>query len=164
MKTVHLIRHAKSSWSRPHLSDIDRPLNNRGQRACGIMAQPIVDAGCSFEHVFCSVARRAQLTIEGLADALVGQDVEWQLDEELYTFSFHHLLNWVTRLDDAMDNVVVIGHNPAITDFCNGMGNQYIRNVPTCGYVQLVFAGNKWRDLSQGSGKLVTFLTPKMVK
>ena len=164
MKTIHLIRHAKSSWSHPQLSDVDRPLNNRGQRACRIMAQPILNAGCGFEHVFCSVAKRTQLTIEGLSDSIPDMDITWHMEEALYTFSWEHLYGWVHRLDDAMDAVVILGHNPAITDFCNEMGNTYIPNVPTCGYAQLVFPISSWRELSTGSGKLVTFLTPKTVQ
>lgn len=67
MKRLHLIRHAKSSWSSGSLADIDRPLNQRGLKSCVLMAPQIVKAGCSFEHVFCSPAVRAQSTLENLA-------------------------------------------------------------------------------------------------
>jgi len=127
------------------------------------MAEPILDAGCSFENVFCSIAQRAQSTIEGLSDSIPGQEITWQLDEDLYTFSWQQLLRWIHQLDDSLSNVVIVGHNPAMTYLCNEMGNQYIQNVPTCGYAQLAFPANTWCDLSPSSGKLVTFLTPKMV-
>lgn len=163
MKTIHLIRHAKSSWSHPELSDIERPLNKRGRHACRIMARPILDAGCSFENVFCSVARRTQLTIEGLSESIPKQKIAWQLKEALYTFDWEEILSWVHQLDDSMSNIVIIGHNPALTDFCNEMGDKYIYNIPTCGYAQLTFSINRWRDLSPSCGKLETFLTPKTV-
>ncbi|MEX0320694.1 MAG: histidine phosphatase family protein [Puniceicoccaceae bacterium] len=164
MKTVHLIRHAKSSWDHPGLSDVDRPLNDRGIRACKIMAQPIWDAGCRFENVFCSRARRTQLTIQGLADALPGKPIDWQVEDALYTFSGHALLDWVMLLDESLDDIVMVGHNPATTDFCNGMAKARIPNVPTCGYAQIHFPQSRWMDLKVGSGKLACFLTPKTVE
>lgn len=163
MKTVHLIRHAKSSWDHPGLSDSERPLNDRGIRSCKIMAQPIWDAGCRFENVFCSRAKRTQLTIQGLADALPGKSIEWQVEDALYTFSGRALLDWVNLLSEDLENVLLIGHNPATTDFCNGMANAGIPNVPTCGYAQIRFPQTKWVDLTVGSGTLAAFLTPKTV-
>lgn len=76
MKKLHLIRHAKSSWSNGALADIDRPLNQRGLRSCALMAEQIAKAGCSFEHIFCSPAVRAQSTIENLTQALSEISVE----------------------------------------------------------------------------------------
>lgn len=164
MKTVHLIRHAKSSWAESGLSDVERPLNDRGIRACRIMAQPIWNAGCRFENVFCSRARRTQLTIQGIADALPGKNIRWQVEDALYTFSGRALLDWVSMLNEGIDEVVMVGHNPATTDFCNGMANAGIPNVPTCGYAQILFPQDNWTDLQVGTGKLECFLTPKSVE
>lgn len=162
MKTLHLIRHAKSSWKNPGLADIERPLNERGRKACILMAEPILDAGCHFEHVYCSIARRAHMTIQGIDEALPGTQIEWELVESLYTFSSSSLLDWIRGLDDAVDEAVLIGHNPAFTDLVNELGNQFIANLPTCGYVQLQLEPRSWRNAGQNSGKLETFLSPKM--
>jgi phosphohistidine phosphatase len=164
MKTLHLIRHAKSSWSDSSLHDSERPLNARGRNACKLMAHPIVDAGCSFENVSCSMARRAQLTIEGLAAALPDRDIAWDVDDDLYTFGWQGLLRWIRQRNDNLNTVVLVGHNPAITDFSNVIGDGDISNVPTCGYVQLQLNADEWRQVGPSSGRIVTFLTPKMLE
>lgn len=164
MKTIHLIRHAKSSWDHPDLSDVDRPLNKRGARACRMMAKPIWESGCWFEHVFCSSARRTRMTMEGIAESLAGQKITWQVEEALYTFDWGGQLTFIHQLDDSLDEVVLVGHNPATTDFCNLMTGEAIRNIPTCGYVQLRFKLDDWIDVAPCSGKLKTFLTPAMIE
>lgn len=162
MKKLHLIRHAKSSWSDGSLADKDRPLNKRGLKSCRIMAPEIVKVGCCFDHVFCSPAVRAQLTIEHICQSLTEREIKWQLDDALYTFDTQVLWEWCRGLDNAMSDVMIIGHNPAMTDFCNEVSNCNIENIPTCGYVQLGFARSSWQDLSSGSCELLSFLKPKM--
>ncbi len=164
MKTVHLIRHAKSSWKDPSLSDLERPLNNRGYKSCQLMAEPIVRAGCNFDKVFCSIAKRAQMTIQGINQALQDREIEWELDDSLYTFSSHNLFLRCREMDNSQADVVLVGHNPAMTDFCNTMGNRYIENMPTCGYAQLAFPQESWEALSPGTAEVVAFLTPKMFR
>lgn len=164
MKTLHVIRHAKSSWAESFLSDAERPLNARGHKACRLMAQPILNEGCSFENVFCSTAQRAQSTIEGIADSLPDHDIRWELDQNLYTFSSRDLLRWVRVLSDRLNDVVIIGHNPGLTDFCNEIGDRHIMNVPTCAYAQLEFPTESWQSIGPESAKTVSFITPKLVK
>lgn len=162
MKKLHLIRHAKSSWNNSNLADIDRPLNQRGISACQVMAPQIVKAGCNFETVFCSPAVRAQSTMEEIAQALSDQPITWQTDNRLYTFEARDLLSWYQALDEALSDVVMVGHNSAITEFVNWVGDRPLANVPTCGYVQLQLPAERWQDLSENSAELVTFLKPKM--
>lgn len=164
MKTVHLIRHAKSSWKDFSLSDVERPLNKRGIRACRIMAEPILGAGCHFDKVYCSIATRAQMTIEGISRALMNREIEWELDDSLYTFSSHNLFHLCRELDDSLNDVVLVGHNPAMTEFCNIMGNLTIAKLPTCGYAQLRFPQKTWESLTPGSAETVAFLTPKNIR
>lgn len=164
-KKLHLIRHAKSSWSDRTLKDIERPLNKRGIKACPVMAQQIRKAGCSFEHIFCSPAVRAQTTIKLIAQSLqetYDLKITWQVDNALYTFDAENLLNWCQNLDETISEAVVIGHNNAITDLVNQIGDHYIENVPTCGYVQLALGDKAWLNLSENSTELLSFLKPKM--
>lgn len=164
MKKLHLIRHAKSSWTDSSLADIARPLNKRGLKSCRIMAQQIVKAGCRFEQVFCSPAVRAQSTIEQISQHLREREVKWQVDDVLYTFDSKVLLAWCRGLDNSMSEVVIIGHNPAMTDFCNEVGDRKVENLPTCGYAQLGLNRSSWQDLSVSSAQLLIFLKPKMFK
>ena len=162
MKKIHIIRHAKSSWGDVTLSDIDRPLNERGKRDAPIMARVVSEAGCSFEHVFCSPAVRAQSTIELISEALPKSEIEWRVDGALYTFDSPDLLEWFRLLDNALDEITMVGHNPAVTDTCNHLSGDMIANVPTCGYVQLVARQEcRWEDIHAGAFELATFLRPK---
>jgi phosphohistidine phosphatase len=164
MKTVHLIRHAKSSWNNAHITDVERTLNARGHQDCKDMANPIYKSGCRFDTVFCSVAERAQLTIQGMREALSGIDLQWQLVEELYTFDDRDLLDWFSNLPDTLSEVVIVGHNPAITEFTNRLSDRQIANVPTCGYVCIEFPSPHWIDLSKGKGRCKSYLTPKELR
>ncbi len=165
MKKIHLIRHAKSSWKDTSLADIDRPLNKRGIKTCRFMAQHIFDAGCCFDQVFCSPAVRAQLTIELIGNYLKGVNVQWQTEEQLYTFDSGTILDWCRTVDESIVELVIIGHNPALTDFCNALGNCNLKNIPTCGYAQLTYGKldkkYRWRKLGEGSAELTAFLRPK---
>ncbi len=163
MKTLHLIRHAKAYSGDSSSSDIDRPLNDQGKRACATMAQRIVDAGCDFNHVFCSTANRAQQTIAWINQALEDKNIEWSLDDQLYTFDSQEILRWCRKLGDSLNDVVIVGHNPAMTEFCNYVGDRYIENMPTCGYAKLEIASESWNDLEEDAAKLVTFLAPGLV-
>ena len=163
MKILHLIRHGKSSWNDPKLTDIDRPLKKRGIKACNIMAHPIVVAGCDFKSIYCSPAIRAQQTIAGISKAL-DDTLVWQTEQHLYTFSFNELLSFCQTLDDELDDVVLIGHNPGFTDMCNFLADDYIDNLPTCGYAQLRCDIGSWTELKQECGILVEFITPKGLK
>ena len=167
MKTrrLHLIRHAKSSWEHPELADIDRPLNNRGEWACTIMAAAIAEAGCNFSHVFASPARRAQMTIEELSNSLPEQRIRWITDSSLYTFDANEILGWCRELDDELLDVVIVGHNPALTDFCNHVSDVFTENLPTCAYVQLEYSScnGSWANMDLNTAKLLCLLTPKQI-
>ncbi len=162
MKKLHLIRHAKSSWDHPGLGDKERPLNKRGLKATEIMAPAILEAGCSFDAVFTSPAIRARTTIENIAAHLPDEYITPQIDDALYTFGSANLLNFCRTLGDDMADVVIVGHNPAITDLTNRLSGSVILNVPTCAYVQMEFDG-PWAELDTGTARLIKFLTPKMV-
>ncbi len=165
MKTIYLIRHAKSSWDYPHLADIERPLNERGIRSCDLMAQPILNSPCCFKQVYCSSAVRAKLTISLIARALEPMQVDWLEDDSLYCFEHLSLLSWLAGLDDAFDEVVLVGHNPAFTDLCNALTCENIVNIPTCGYAKLVSVScSNWQSVADTPFMLESFLTPKKVK
>lgn len=163
MKTIHLLRHAKSSWADPEVADIDRPLKTRGKQAAILMIEPIWKAGCRFEHVFCSPAKRARSTIRRMSKSLKGDGIHWTVDKALYTFEADDLLAWLQQQDDAIDDIMVVGHNPAITELANRLGDLDIDKVPTCGYVQLQCELKSWRQLDTDVATTSQFLYPKMI-
>ena len=161
MKTLHLIRHAKSSWDFPGLSDHERPLNERGIRSCRVMGPALVEAGCSFSDVYCSSATRAQDTIGQIAAHIPDCQFEWHIDCALYTFDSHELLRWCQNRQS--EQLTVIGHNPAITDLVNQLAGESIINVPTCAYIQLVCDISEWSELQSGSARVSCFIKPKQL-
>ncbi len=162
MKTIHLLRHAKSSWDDATLDDIDRPLNARGIRTAKLMAAQLVKAGCTFTHVFCSPAVRAQSTISLINAQLPALKLTWKTDPALYTFDSERLHHWLQALDESINEVFIIGHNPALTNFCNALSKSDITNIPTCGYIQLVATETcTWAQASSTLFKMNTFLRPK---
>jgi len=163
MKTLHLLRHAKSSWDHPGLPDKERPLNDRGIKSCAHVGPAIYQSGYDFAHVFCSTGKRAQETIRYISEAISELSVNWQSDDDLYTFSSHALLDWCRALDDALDGVMIVGHNPAITELCSELANRYVDHVPTCAYVKIENEVNSWSELGCRSGVITEFITPKMM-
>nr|WP_320015118.1 histidine phosphatase family protein [uncultured Desulfobacter sp.] len=165
MKTLHLIRHAKSSWKDKNLADIDRPLAPRGIRACAVMAPEISKTGCDFSNVFTSPATRAKETIERIAGNLKGLSFTWTVAEKLYTFSAHDLLEFCRDdLPTNIDQAVIVGHNPAFHGFCNWVGDTTIEKLPTCAYARLELDADSWTDIDPGRMRLTAFLTPKMFR
>jgi phosphohistidine phosphatase len=89
-------------------------------------------------------------------------DLQWQTAEQLYTFDSEFLFDWCRTLDESITEPLIIGHNPALTDFCNALSNSMVKNIPTCGYIQLSMGKDcSWRKLVEESAELTAFLRPK---
>lgn len=162
MKVVNLLRHAKSTLANPQCEDIDRPLNERGQQACIAMAPEILASACKLNYVVCSPATRAQETIAGIKNALPADQpvLEWQTIESLYTFDWRCLLECIQALDKHHDEVLVVGHNPAVTELCNTLTDGQIDNVPTCAYARIEFDETSWAAIGATEGRLTGFSHP----
>lgn len=164
MYTLHLIRHAKSSWKNPYLNDHDRPLSNRGKSEITLMSKKIIEAGGSFKNVYSSTAKRAKNTAKGLIKS--AYDIDKPLnkinkDKTLYEFNFQPLLSWLKLINPDLKEITLIGHNPAFTDLNNYLSKQYIENIPTCAYVKLQLDIDCWKDINSGCAKQEVFIYPK---
>lgn len=164
MKTLHLLRHAKSSWNHPELSDRERGLNKRGKRDAPRMGEALASRMSALE-VSVSPARRAQLTLGGLCDGWPAlRQLEHITDEALYTFAADDLFAWLQERDDAQSEIFVIGHNPALTDLTNALvADEGLANLPTAGYLELVLRIDHWRDIRQGCGRIEYSLFPRQL-
>lgn len=128
------------------------------------MAPQLIARGCDFKHLFCSAAVRAQSTISLIDQALPADDIHWKVEEALYIFDYQQLLLWLRALNNDVDSVTIIGHNPALTDLINHLSIAKVKNLPTCAYAQL----NKmhlhdWQSLKAEIFQLDCFITPKTV-
>lgn len=161
-KTLYLLRHAKSSWEDGDASDFDRGLNNRGQRDAPRMGQAL-SAQIAPQVIHASPARRAQLTLGGLQDGWPQlAEFDHRGDDELYTFSVNDLVDWISRQDDSLPGLFMIGHNPGFTSLVNwACGYHVLDNLPTAGFVWLELEIACWQQFSRGCGKLEKTLFPK---
>ncbi|MEP0211666.1 MAG: phosphoglycerate mutase family protein [Cellulophaga sp.] len=159
MKKLTLIRHGKSSWNY-NVSDRDRPLLERGINdaylVAGALKEPIIDA------VFSSPANRALHTCNIFLRVLSIPSSELRIYDELYDFSGEYVINFIKSLDNKFNNVVIFGHNHALTHIVNMYGDKEIENVPTAGLVELNFNTLEWSGIVKGNTQNVIF--PKHLK
>lgn len=158
MKTLYLVRHAKSSW-KFDVIDHERPLNDRGLEDAPAMAAHISATMPKPNLMMSSDALRAQTTAVFFAKAYEIDDKNIVLEHELYDFEGTNLVEVIRNVSDAIDCLMVFGHNNAMTNMVNTYGNQEIDNVATTAFTAIEFDINSWQDLKQG--KTIYYKTPK---
>lgn len=147
MKTLTLIRHAKSSWQYPGLADMDRPLNERGRTDAPLMGRVLARRGFAAQRLVTSTALRALRTAEAIAAAL-GRPSSWiGLDERWYHLEVDALIEVIRSFPPELDWVACVGHNPALADLANRLGAERLDHVPTGAVVQLRFKTDDWTAL-----------------
>ena len=164
MKYLYLIRHAKSSWADPSLSDFSRPLNKRGKRDVPVMGQRLSSYHPTPELIISSPAKRARKTARGVGQVLGFEKNEIILDDELYTFSSAGMLEVVRRAPSSIDVLAVVGHNHGLTDCAEMLSGESLINVPTCGIVLISFDTPSWGAIGEGSGRMLLFDYPKRLR
>ena len=166
MKTVFLIRHAKSSWTDPDLADHDRPLNNRGIKDAPMMAEIFKDRyGEDIDAIVSSTAKRADSTAQIFADALDFSGTDRFLHSaQLYCSMSRDVHEIIRSLPEAWTNVVLFGHNPSFTSIANQFDTEPIHNIPTCGIVRIDAPIDSWKNWSARKGAVNAFIFPKMFK
>jgi phosphohistidine phosphatase len=161
MKTLTLVRHAKSSWKDTGLSDRERPLNKRGERDAPIMGRRAADAGLRPSQIISSPAVRAWTTAKIFAKAL-NYPIEFlQREDGLYLASLDNLLDAVATQDPGFNNLMLFGHNPGMTDFANYLVPGITSNLPTAGIVSVEVDSDDWMLYDRPSTELVVHDYPK---
>lgn len=161
MKTLTLIRHAKSSWKHPELRDFDRPLNKRGKKTAPEMGKRLARRRIVPDLMITSPAKRALSTAKSIAAQIGYGETNVITDERLYTENAAKLLEIIRDVRDVFNDVMVVGHNPAMTSLTNYLTSASIDNVPTCGVIRMRFKIIEWAELAEGRGELVLFDYPK---
>ena len=164
MKNLILIRHAKSSWDDPSLSDRERPLNNRGKRDAPAMGLLLREKGLLPDHILSSPAKRALKTAKMIAEEIDYPKKRIEVNEDIYEQDINALIELIGKLDDGLKCVYLIGHNPELTDLVNRLTGAGIDNVPTCGIVSVEFSLSSWMDCALKGGKLALFERPAKPK
>ncbi|MGK9476184.1 SixA phosphatase family protein [Melioribacter sp. OK-6-Me] len=161
MKRLFLVRHAKSSWSNPDISDIDRPLNKRGERDAPFMARLIKEKGVVPDLMLSSPAKRSFDTAIIFAKTYGKDKNDIIIEDQIYEAGMRELSLVVENIDDDYDSVFLFGHNPGLTNFANLVGSEYLDNMPTCSIVGIEFDINSWKNVERGKGNTFLFEYPK---
>jgi len=160
MKNIIFVRHAKSSWESFSIPDHDRPLNARGKRDATNMGKKLKELGIIPEIILSSSAKRAKKTAKKIASELNIENI--LIEEELYHAPPIIFMQIISKITEQYKNVMIVAHNPAMTDIINNFTNDSIFNVPTTGIFSVKFNVNNWQEVSFENGKLQDFIYPKM--
>lgn len=160
-KTLYLVRHAKSSWDDPSLDDRERPLNKRGRRNAPDMGERLRTQGFRPEHIISSPANRARTTA-GIIATELGMDPEAiEIEDDLYFKGVRGMLQTIERADDGHASLMLVGHNPTMTDLLNRLTHAGIYNMPTCAIAIIGFPMASWGLVQSTDGELVGYDYPK---
>jgi len=163
MKTILLLRHAKSSWKDATLSDHERPLNKRGRRDAPRIGALIEEQQLRPDLILSSTAKRALLTAEAVAEAC-GGETPLAKQDELYLAVSATYIETARYLDDGFKRVLMVGHNPGISDLLYRLSSQD-EIMPTAALAQIELPIERWSALSsQTTGKLIAFWRPREIE
>jgi phosphohistidine phosphatase len=160
MKTLFLVRHAKSSWDDPSLADHERPLNDRGKRDAPKMGERLAKRGVTADLILSSSAVRALTTARIIAEKIGYDPKSIVADRRIYGAQVSTLLYLIQELDDEHERVMLFGHNPELTELAHRFSGD-IEDMPTCAVVELTFDTPRWADVVACRPVAVRFDSPK---
>ena len=160
MKTLFLVRHAKSSRNDPTLADRDRPLNDRGLRDAPKMGERLAKRDVEPDLMLSSPALRAITTAQLMAKKLDYKPKDIVLDDRIYATSARVLLDIIHGLDDRLKCVMLVGHNPEISELAHRMSSE-ITDMATCAIAEFSFDIKSWTKVGKTAPEKVTLDEPK---
>ena len=160
MKTLLLVRHAKSSWANAGQMDFERPLNERGKDEARMMAERMKMRKIKIDSFVSSPARRATKTAAIFLTQYGAEEEKLTLEPALYEVSVDSLYHVVEKLDDKDDTVVLFSHNPGITEFINTLDCAPVYDMPTCSVYAVTAIINSWKDFKDAKKDLLFFAYP----
>ncbi len=163
MKTLYLIRHAKSDWSEENKADLDRGLSKRGSKDLKLMGSYLLGKEIKPDLILSSPALRAKLTAKKISKK-IKYDKDIKYIDKLYMPDPETILDILSDQKDKNKKIFVINHNPALTELANMLTDESIDNVPTLGIVAIKFDIKKWKDIKETKGKMDLFVYPKLLE
>jgi phosphohistidine phosphatase len=160
MKTLFLVRHAKSSRDDPTLPDKDRPLNERGLHDASRVGEQLAKRGAKPDLILSSSARRALTTAETVARKLDYRRKDIVVEDRLYAATSDDLLAVVHELDDKAKRVMLFGHNPELTELAHRLSGKFT-NMATCSVAEFAFDITSWSNVGVEEPASATLHNPK---
>ena len=162
MKNLIIVRHCKSSWKDPSLSDFDRPLNKRGNIDGELMSNYLREKEKKIDKLILSTSIRTRLTSKYFIEKIHFNSISYL--DELYHASYSEIIKIISKIENNFNNIMVIGHNPGLTELKNQYTIMNIYNLPTTGVVKVEFKEDKWSKITENKGKIVYKKFPKELK
>lgn len=169
MKTLTLLRHAKSGWDDPVARDFDRALNDRGKKGAALVGRHMRKLGLEFDTVVSSPAVRCVDTLDGVWDGY-GRTLHPHWDRRIYLASCVTLLDVVHDQPDTTERVLMCGHNPGLEDLIlmlvpdnaeDGLRDGVEEKFPTASIAEMTFDVANWAEVASGKGHLTRFIRPR---
>lgn len=161
MKTLILIRHAKSGWDDASLKDIERTLTDRGKSDAAMMAGRLIKKSIGIDAFVSSPAKRAKETAMIFMDEYRANRKELTLAPSLYEAPVKHFYDVINSLDDGDDVVAIFAHNPGIAEFVNSLECSPVYNMPACAVYGLTIKTNRWKEFDNAKKKFLFFDYPQ---
>lgn len=155
------MRHAKSSWDNPELSDFERPLNIRGYKDAPLMGKILRGKKILPDQIISSPALRAYFTARTVADQIGYPLNRLYTNELIYDADIENIFELIHSVKDRIKSLMLFGHNPSLTLFSNCISDKNIDNIPTCGFVEIELNIEGWKEVVTDCGKLISFDFPK---
>jgi phosphohistidine phosphatase len=162
MKTLYIVRHAKSSWKFIDLQDIDRPLKRKGTQDAFLIAEKLSEQKIAPQHVLSSPAVRAYETAKIFCNALSFNKENVEINSSIYNAAVEELQTILLNIDNKLNSVMLFGHDPGLTNFVAYLTKQSYEKIPTSGVVSIQFEVDSWNKISEHSGKIDFLIYPKM--
>lgn len=160
MKTLLLVRHAKSDWATDVL-DFERSLNERGHKDAPKMAKFLKSEEVEIDTFVTSPAKRALTTCRYFAEVFENKNIK--KIEELYNASPTEFLEVIENLDDSVENVAIFSHNNGITYFANSLTYENIEHMPTCSVIAFKIETENWTEFKKSAKEFLFFYKPKEI-
>ena len=160
MKKLYLVRHAKSSWKDMSLSDQQRPLNGRGKKNAPEMGKRLAEAGIRIDRLISSPATRARDTARHIAAAIDFPDNSIEINDDLYFHGVNSMLEIISGTDERVQTLMLVGHNPDMTEMLNDLCGYQVDNMPTCAIACISFDAT-WSEVDFDKGELKNYNIPK---
>ena len=160
MKTIYIIRHAKSDWSIEGQSDIDRPLNARGYNDAHSIGKHFFQNGFKPQAMISSPAIRALTTALIISDEISFSKNLIMIDPELFETGEEEYLKAIMNLPKQVESIAIFGHNPIVSDLASSLSGQTV-DMPTCAVARFSLMSDNWKKISRENIKFLEMITPK---
>ena len=160
MKEIYVLRHAKSSWDNSNLSDFDRPLADRGISDAKKMSNFLKDMNIKIDRVLCSNAIRAKETFDLTADGFNFEIDKATYSDKLYFGDTTTIIQDLKELDESLNNILIVGHNPTLHYLVEILTNESINRFTTCNLATISHDG-EWISLNSQQCSLKSLIRPK---